>query len=403
MSYWQQTRFPGVRFREHASRKINGRPDKYFTVRYRTIDGKRKEESLGWASEGWTPAKANAELVTRMKGDASQHKPKPTTRKLPVKPLEDQQVSTTQSVTQNHIPSTPPPLHQPPSTTFKAAAELFVEWAKTNKKSWTDDEQRLKKHVFPLLGRQALNAIGFPEVERLKARCQLKGLAPASVVQCLAVTKSVFNFASKMRLFDGINPVKGVKFPRVNNGRIRFLTHEEAKQLLDTAARYNGELHDMCLLCLYTGMRAGEMTALRWSDVNFEYGFITIRDSKNGSTRQVFMVDNIKEMLMNRKKTSLNVLIFPSNNGEQRVRVSKIFQRLADKLNLNERVEDSRHKVVFHTLRHTFASWLALQGETLLTIKELMGHKTLAMTMRYAHLIPDEKRKAVERLACGGY
>jgi integrase len=76
-----------------------------------------------------------------------------------------------------------------------------------------------------------------------------------------------------------------------------------------------------------------------------------------------------------------------------------MFLRLAEKLKLNKDVTDPRQKACFHTLRHTFASWLALQGETLLTIKELMGHKTITMTMRYAHLIPDQKRRAVEKLA----
>ena len=71
---------------------------------------------------------------------------------------------------------------------------------------------------------------------------------------------------------------------------------------------------------------------------------------------------------------------------------------MVDVLGFNKGVEDPRQKVTFHTLRHSFASWLALQGERLLTIRELLGHKSFAMTLRYAHLVPDEKRKATLRL-----
>ena len=82
--------------------------------------------------------------------------------------------------------------------------------------------------------------------------------------------------------------------------------------------------------------------------------------------------------------------------------MSDTFDRAVVKLGLNNGVTDRLNKVVPHTLRHTFASWLAQQGETLLTIKELMGHKNIEMTMRYSHLCPDQKRSAVLKLANGG-
>lgn len=78
--------------------------------------------------------------------------------------------------------------------------------------------------------------------------------------------------------------------------------------------------------------------------------------------------------------------------------VSHNFTALADSLGFNDGVDDRRQKVVFHTLRHTFASWLALDGVDIYRIKELMRHKDLTQTMRYAHLLPSDARAAVERL-----
>jgi len=84
--------------------------------------------------------------------------------------------------------------------------------------------------------------------------------------------------------------------------------------------------------------------------------------------------------------------------GDKIKAISKTFDRVVKELGLNDGVTDPRDRVVFHTLRHTFASWLAIQGTPIYTIKELMGHKTLAMTERYSHLIPDSKRSAIKGL-----
>jgi len=90
--------------------------------------------------------------------------------------------------------------------------------------------------------------------------------------------------------------------------------------------------------------------------------------------------------------------VFLSSKGGRVLEVSDSYSRVVERLGFNEGIKDRRYKITFHSLRHTFASWLALQGEALLTIKELLGHKTLEMTLRYAHLMPDQKRAAPLRL-----
>lgn len=392
MSTWQKTTFPGVRFREHTKRKHNGRPDRYFTIRYRA-NGEAKEERLGWASEGWTAQQASIQLAQLKKAHVT-GEGATTLQEKRTLAAEIKKADTKKRADEERE-----------KITLKDVAAKYVEWAKKNKATWSDDKIRLDKHVMPVLGDFPLIKIQIPELELLKERCQEKGLAPATVLQCLAVTRATFNYAIKHRYFTGVNPSKGVKLPKPDNTRVRFLSRKETEDLLDMAASYNTEMHDMCLVSLYTGMRSGEIMSLKWTDLDFEHDLITVRNPKNGETRQVFMTGNVKEMLQSRlikadDSISPYSIVFPSKYGKQRGKISKSFERLVNKLGLNDGVEDEQHRVVFHTLRHTFASWLAIQGETLLTIKELLGHKTIQMTMRYAHLIPDQKRRAVERL-CG--
>ncbi len=111
------------------------------------------------------------------------------------------------------------------------------------------------------------------------------------------------------------------------------------------------------------------------------------------------MTFTIKTMLQSRNPEQVRSQdhVFKSRSGDKIRWVSDTYSRVADNL-FNVGIEDTRQRVCFHSCRHTFASWLALQGTPLLTLKELMGHKTIEMTMRYAHLIPDQKRQAVNQL-----
>ena len=188
--------------------------------------------------------------------------------------------------------------------------------------------------------------------------------------------------------------------PSLNNRRERFLTHEEADVLLSELAKTSKTVHDQALLTLHSGLRAGEIFNLRGQDLDFENGMIRVVDPKNKANRTAYMTEAIRNMLKERVPDNPNDFIFKDrNHGEKIESVSKTFDRTVKRLGFNNGVTDPRHRVVFHTLRHTFASWLALEGNvggsSILTIKELLGHKTLAMTERYSHLIPDMKKQAV--------
>jgi len=146
-------------------------------------------------------------------------------------------------------------------------------------------------------------------------------------------------------------------------------------------------------------MRAGEIFALKCGHIDLENGIILIADTKDsaeGRGRKVYMTESVKRILERHTKSEPEALVFEARNGGKIDQISKAFARVVNRLGLNNGITDPRQRVYFHTLRHTFASWLAQRGETLLTIKELLGHKTIAMTERYSHLIPDHKRQAVK-------
>ncbi len=155
----------------------------------------------------------------------------------------------------------------------------------------------------------------------------------------------------------------------------------------------------MSLVALHCGLRFGEIAQLDWQSVDFDMGTLSIRDPKSRNNRVAFLTPPLVDMLQERKLVAQtlqdmkNELIFPSRKGGLMASISHTFNRTVDKL-FNEGVTDPRQRVCFHTLRHTFASWLVQRGVDLYSVKELMGHSDFKMTQRYSHLSPEGLRKA---------
>jgi len=293
------------------------------------------------------------------------------------------------------------------NTTFKALAKKYLEWSKSNKKSWTVDDGAFRKHILPEIGNIPAKDISVLTMERLKKTLKKNGLSEASVRYYLSLVGSVFYKAEAWGIFNGENPLKAAsnsnkKFMKISdNRRLRFLSHEEANQLLHELKSASPQLHDICLLSLHAGLRVGECFDLTWRDVDMQHGVINIRNPKNDETRQAYLTPQLKKMFEsktpdNQKK---NELIYKNRKGQRIREISYAFTKAVDRLGFNEGVGDAQNKVVPHSLRHTFASWLCLQGTPLFTVKELMGHKRIEMTERYSHLLPSHKQEAVLQLA----
>ncbi len=382
---WFKTQYPGVRYREHKLKKYNNKPDRYFSIRYK-INGKPKEEGLGWASSGWNALKAQnlrSELLeNQRRGEGPTSLKEKRNDALKVKKEKEEQEE--RELLEN--------------IRFRELADRFIEWGKRNKGDWRHDRGRFDNLILPIIGDLRLKDIQPTHIEQIKNACIDKGFSAANTRHYLQTVRATFNHAIKNDLFDGKNPTSNIKFPRKDNRRMRFLSYQEAQDLLNALKKKSQDMHDIALLSLHTGLRLGECFDLCWYNIDWENEIIHVVDTKNDTSRPAFITPAVREMLLRRRKIIDNTLAFPSRDGDRFKKLSHSFYNTIEEMGWNTGIEDSRQKVVFHTLRHTFASWLAMQGESLLTIKELLGHKSIEMTLRYSHLMSDQKKEAVSKL-----
>lgn len=388
MAKRKASKHPGVRYREHASRLHGVKKDRYFMIRL-FVDGKSTEEACGWASQGWTEAKAanlRAELdENRRRGEG----PRTLTEKRGLDDAERQKKAEHEERTAKD------------RLTFRELAEGEYKThgkARKTARSWNTEQGYLKNWIFPTIGSLPLKAVAPIHLERIKADMAKAKRAPRSIHYTLAIVRQVFNYAIRHDLFDGANPVSKVKLPGGDNRRMRFLTREEAAAVLAELATKSPDVHDAAIISLHTGMRAGEVFGLIWGDVDVDRGVLILRDTKNTRTRAAYMTERVKEVFATRERGGPSELVFPDRNGKRMSRVSNTFARAVDTLKLNEGIEDKRYHVTFHTLRHTFASWHVEAGTDLYHVKELLGHSDFKMTQRYSHLGENVLQEATRRL-----
>ena len=190
------------------------------------------------------------------------------------------------------------------------------------------------------------------------------------------------------------HPLQGLKSLPQPKGVVRFLSTDEKGRLLDACREAESpDIYDVVLLGLQTGGRKGEILGLSWLFVDLERAQITFADTKNGDNRTLPLPPDSLDMLARRAETreSETGLVFPGKLGDNRPDLKKSWTNALKRAG----VENFR----FHDLRHTYASYLAMSGARLREIQELLGHRTLNMVQRYAHLCPAHNRAVVERMA----
>ena len=389
---WNQTNFPGVRYRNYPTRKHGVKPDQYFSIRIQ-VEGKRKEEGLGWASQGWSAKKADGELsklreaARTGEGHVSlAEKREAAAAERKVKALSDEKASQDALSFSEFF-----------HTEYLPAAE-----GSKHKESIRREKSLFKVWISSTIGNIPLKAISPMDIERLKKRMQDAGKAPRSIEYCLAVVRQVFSRARLIGFYEEASPTSKVKKPRFDNRRMRFLNQQEVKALLEALYTHSPDLHDQALLGLYAGLRAGEIFRLTWGDVDMNRKIMTLRDTKSGKTRTAYMTKSISEMLEKKGQGFPGDFVFSSRIGTQIERPSVTFGRVVKEIGLNDGRDDRRYKITFHSLRHTYASMLVENGTDIFTVKNLLGHSCITQTERYAHLSPETLRNAVDGLENAG-
>ena len=268
--------------------------------------------------------------------------------------------------------------------TFTVMAESYLKtYSEPNKKSaWRD--QISINHLTSYFGKKFLHEITPEDVEKYKAK-RRKEVSGSTVNRELACLKHIFTKAVKWKKVKK-NPTLEVKLFKESGKRVRYLEKEDIVRLCESCSDW---LRPIVLTALNTGMRRNEILNLKWRDIDFRRRIIYITDSKVGK-REVPLNDLLFKVLLRVRKNEKSPYIFCHKNGKPRKDIRDSF-----KLGLKRAGIKDFH---FHDLRHTFASHLVMSGVDLKTVQELLGHRTIEMTLRYSHLSPDHKRAAVNAL-----
>jgi integrase len=273
----------------------------------------------------------------------------------------------------------------------------FLAYSQTNNKYSTIKSNRdiLRKHLVPMLGRKKLSAIGYAEIERFKANRLDSGLKPKTINNILGVLSSLLSVAKKFKL---VTELPDIQWLKVAKPEIDYLNYEDAQRLSDGTkpARWR----TMAILALNTGLRLGELAALRWDAVDLSAGRLVVRlnvyrghlgTPKGGRDREVPLNKKAMSALAQWPRRLGSPWVFPQKDGS--------FMRNPHHHSAHAILKLAKtagiRPIGWHTLRHTFASHLVMRGVSLKAVQELLGHSTIEMTMRYAHLSPTVRKDAV--------
>lgn len=267
---------------------------------------------------------------------------------------------------------------------------LFKEYkeGRAKNKGLKVDQGRYEKYIKPVFGDREPKDILPLDVDRLRIRL-IKKLSPQTVKHVLNLLTWIINFGANKNLCAGIS--FKIKKPSVHNLKTEDLTPKQLDRLLKAIEKDpNVQVGNLMKLALFTGMRRGELFKLKWKDIDFDRGFISIVDPKGGPDQKIPLNDAARKVLESHPKTRSSY-VFPGNDGRQRTDIHRQVNKIKKEAKLPK---DFRP---LHGLRHVYASMLASSGKVdMYTLQKLLTHKSSQMTQRYAHLRDEALKRASE-------
>lgn len=276
------------------------------------------------------------------------------------------------------------------SHTLTELATPYLKWAERQKSYCT------KKYIIQTLcrnfGHLALRKINSMMLEQYQTQPLKQGNKPATVNRQLATLSHMFTKAVEWRMVekDILEQIRKVKLLPENNRRLRYLLAEECQNLIMACEPH---LKPIVITALNTGMRKSEILSLKWENIDLKNGFILLGQhlTKNSERREIPINDTLRAALtILERRLDIPYLFYDLTTGKRFMDVKISFQTALRRAGIRD--------FHFHDLRHTFASRLVMAGVDLVTVKELLGHKSFNMTLRYAHLAPGHKVQAVKAL-----
>jgi integrase len=350
-----KTKYPGVYYIESTVPGTN-KPDKIFYIMYRR-NAKLIEEKAGRQStDDMTPARASAKRTARIEG---------------------KQLSNTSQRNAN----------KGKWTVNRIWEEYKLQ--KTDLKGLRQDKNRYKLYLETKLGGKEPSQIIQLDIDRIRIKL-LKTKSPQTVKHILALLRRIINFGFSKGLCPPLS--FKIEIPKVDNCKTDDLNPDQLKTLLKAIKKSTHIIAaSMMLTALYSGIRRGEMFKLQWKDIDFDRGFIHLRDPKGKISQKIPLNDPTRQVFEAMPRTS--VYVFPGADGKQRTDINKAVNKIKTVAGLPK---DFRP---LHGLRHVYASMLASSGQVdMYTLQKLMTHKSPQMTQRYAHL-RDDALKAASDLA----
>ena len=266
---------------------------------------------------------------------------------------------------------------------FSEFVKEYKQYAEKNKKKSTYDADKYTCEVLSgHFGAKQLSQVSVKDVQLYKDQLSITK-AHGTVNRMMALLKGMFTKAIEWG-YARENPVKKVKLFKLNNARIRYLNPTEHKNLL---MHCDKSIKPFVTLAIHTGMRKSELYDLTWNDVDLEKNTIHVKESKNGEGRFIPIDATAKTVLEDLSKV-------------RHINSQDIFYDLVNFRRLWEAalMKASITNFHFHDCRHTFASYAVMSGMDLRTLQDIMGHKTMTMTLRYSHLSQPHKMTAMQNM-----
>lgn len=292
--------------------------------------------------------------------------------------------------------------------TFGELLPEYFEYSKASKAESThsNDKYRIEAHLLPCFGNSSLKDIVPQMIDKYKAKRVREGASNKTVNHELGCLSHIMKMAIRWRYAEH-NPVSSVEKMRVPERSPLYLSLEEIDRLLEACK--GSHIYPIIMTAIHTGLRKSELLTLRWSDIDFDQGMITVQPKKDWHTknykpRTAFMTPALHETLLEhqRQQTELGVkseYVFTYQGKRIKHGIDDSLATAVKKAGLEK---GGSKKVTLHVLRHTFASQLALAGVPLRDIQELMGHQSFQTTLQYAHLSEEHVKKQVLRLPFAG-